>query len=302
MYMTNIHTFLRVAYCGSLTQAANELFVSQPTVTARLQQLEEEVGAVLIRRGKGVRALELTPQGKAFLPLAERWAALDAETCQFRDQKMQLPLSVACLDSVSRYILAPLFRDVTRQHPNLRLNIRTHQSHEIFSLVEGREVDLGFSYMLSHYDHVICRPLFSEPMVLVAAKDSLPEGPVDLARLDSALEIYVPWSREFRLWHNDWWNPKTMPLVQADLASMIPVYLDHPGSWAICPISAARAFQEADCAMEIREPAQPTPGRTCYLLSNRGKDEPETEAVLLFRAALEAFLERASWLKAVETG
>ena len=72
MYMTNIHTFLRVAYCGSLTQAANELFVSQPTVTARLQQLEEEVGAVLIRRGKGVRALELTPQGKAFLPLAER--------------------------------------------------------------------------------------------------------------------------------------------------------------------------------------------------------------------------------------
>ena len=51
MNMTNVHTFLRVVYSSSLTQAANELFVSQPTVTARLQQLEDEIGAVLIRRG-----------------------------------------------------------------------------------------------------------------------------------------------------------------------------------------------------------------------------------------------------------
>ena len=101
MNMTNIHTFLRVVYSSSLTQAANELFVSQPTVTARLQQLEEEVGSVLIHRGKGVRAVELTPQGKAFLPLAERWAALDTETSQFLAQQVQLPLSIACLDSIN---------------------------------------------------------------------------------------------------------------------------------------------------------------------------------------------------------
>jgi len=283
-------------YSGSLTQAAAELFVSQPTVTARIQQLEEELGAVLLRRGKGVRALELTAQGKAFLPLAERWAALDAETCQFRDQNMQLPLSVACLDSVNRYILGPVFRELTRQYPQLRLNIRTHQSQEIFALVENREVDLGVSYMLSHFNHVVCRPMFSEAMVLIAAAGTLPaDVPVDHTKLDPALEIYIQWGQEFRHWHNEWWDPKIMPLVQADLASMLPLYLNHPGSWAICPVSVARALQKEGCALEIRTLSQPVPKRTCYLISNRGKHEPENEAAELFRLELERFLADLSW-------
>ena len=68
MNLTNVQTFLRVVYTNSLTQAANELYVSQPTVTARLQQLETELNTVLLRRGKGLRTIELTPQGRAFIP------------------------------------------------------------------------------------------------------------------------------------------------------------------------------------------------------------------------------------------
>jgi len=204
MNMTNVHTFLRVVYSSSLTQAANELFVSQPTVTARLQQLEDEIGAVLIRRGKGIRAVELTPQGKAFLPLAERWAALETETSQFLAQQVQLSLSIACLDSINLYILSPLFRDLTRRYPALRLNLRTHQSYEIYSLVESHEVDFGFSYMLSHYTDLVCLPLFSERMVLLgSAASDWPDGPITPHQLDPALEIYVPWSQEFRRWLNN---------------------------------------------------------------------------------------------------
>ena len=123
MNLTNVQTFLRVVYCNSLMQAANELFVSQPTVTARLQQLETELHTVLLRRGKGVRAIELTPQGRAFVPLAERWVALETETSQFKAQQVYLPLSVACLDSINLYVLAPFFRELTKSTPQDRKSV-----------------------------------------------------------------------------------------------------------------------------------------------------------------------------------
>ena len=298
MNMTNIHTFLRVVYSNSLTQAANELFVSQPTVTARLQQLEDEVGAVLLHRGKGVRTVELTPRGKAFLPLAERWAALEIETGQFLAQQIRLPLSIACLDSINLYVLSSLFRDLTRQHPELRLNLRTHESYEIYSLVESHEVDFGFSYMLSHYTGVLAEPLFAEPMVLIgSAAAPWPEGPLSPQQLDPAGEIYVSWSQELDLWHRHWWNPQIPSLVQVDVAAMMPPYLDQPGSWAICPISVARSFRQTGVPMVPLELTEAIPQRTCYMLSSRTQSKTEPAAATLFRNALTTFLANAHWLE-----
>ena len=298
MNLTNVQTFLRVVYCSSLTQAANELYVSQPTVTARLQQLETELGTVLLRRGKGVRAIELTPQGRAFVPLAERWVALELETGHFKARQVQLPLSVACLDSINRYILAPLFRELTAEHPDLRLNIRTHQSYEIYSLVENHEVDFGFSYILSRHGNVACEPLFSEGMALLAAKEHPLTGRViEPAQLDPALEIYVPWSQKFTLWHSDWWDPKISPLLQTDLASMIPLYLDHPGSWAICPYSAARSFLRENGNLQVMQLSTPIPRRICYMLQSKTRSWTEPTAATIFRDAVIPYLERNSdWL------
>ena len=301
MNLTNVQTFLKVAYSSSLTHAANELYVSQPTVTARLQQLETELGTVLLRRGKGVRAIELTPQGKAFVSLAERWVALEMETVQFQSQQVQLPLSIACLDSINRYILAPLFRQLTRGNPDLRLNIRTHQSYEIFSLVENHEVDFGLTHILSRYNNVCCEPLFSEGMAVLGSKEYF-NGEEVLAprQLDPSLEVYVPWSQEFALWHNNWWDPKITPLVQTDLASMIPLYLDHPGSWAICPYSAARAFLQENRDLQVLQLDCELPRRICYLLRSRTSRWTELAAAEIFRESLQAYLEHATWLDKIE--
>lgn len=297
MNLTNVQTFLKVVYCNSLTQAANELFVSQPTVTARLQQLEQELETVLLRRSKGMRSIELTPQGKAFVPLAERWIALELETGRFRTQQVQMPLSIACLDSISRYILAPLFRQLTRDHPALRLDIRTHQAYEIFSLVGNHEVDLGFSYILYHYDNVLCEPLFTEHMaVLGSSCYDWPDRPLDPSELDPSLEIYVPWSRELALWHNNWWDPKAAPLVQTDLASMIPLYLDHPGSWTVCPFSTARAFLQENPRLKVLDLNCPIPNRIVYILHSKTGSRTDPKAADIFNKSLLPYLQQADWL------
>ena len=65
-----VETFLRIAEEGSVSAAAQNLFLSQSTVSSRLAALEEELGYTLVSRDRGKRYMALTPQGVCFLPLA----------------------------------------------------------------------------------------------------------------------------------------------------------------------------------------------------------------------------------------
>ena len=69
MELRNIKSFLKIAECGSFSQAANYLGYAQSTVTFHIQQLEEELGYSLFERiGKKI---SLTSYGENFLPLAK---------------------------------------------------------------------------------------------------------------------------------------------------------------------------------------------------------------------------------------
>ena len=70
MNNTDMETFWAVLEHGTLTAAAEALFITQPPLTNRIQALEAEVGAQLFHRGKGIRHIELTEAGQRFLPLA----------------------------------------------------------------------------------------------------------------------------------------------------------------------------------------------------------------------------------------
>ena len=63
MTYDQIETFLTVVSCGNITAAANELFVTQSTVSSRIQSLENELGTSLLIRAKGHHSVELTSYG-----------------------------------------------------------------------------------------------------------------------------------------------------------------------------------------------------------------------------------------------
>src|SRR5215218_9369606 len=65
--------FLAVARLGNVSRAAEEMYLTQPTLTARLKGLEEDLGDQLfVRTSRGMR---LTEAGKEFVPYAERCLA-----------------------------------------------------------------------------------------------------------------------------------------------------------------------------------------------------------------------------------
>lgn len=269
MNLVNIQTFLCVVRNQSISLAAQELFISQPTVSARLRQLEEDLGVTLIRRRKGVRSIELTPEGVKFIPLAERWAALGAETDGFAAQSFATPFTIASPDSLNLYLLQPLLRQLAKED-GLALRIRTQQSPEIFSLIDSMEADAGFVFHLSRSVNVVCKPLFSEQMVLLCSRNGdWPHRPIAPGELDPRHELFLPWSQDLQLWHDSLWNPAIRPYVQVDSASLLALYMDEPRSWALCPASVADALVKAGTPTDIHPLCQQPPDRTCYYLSGR---------------------------------
>jgi len=70
MEFSQLEAFLEAANRGSFRRAADALYLSQPSVSARVQTLENEVGVALFHRtARGVR---LTDMGRTFLPFAQR--------------------------------------------------------------------------------------------------------------------------------------------------------------------------------------------------------------------------------------
>ena len=107
--LPQIEAFLEVARRQNLSRAAEALFVSQPTLTARLQSLEAALGEQLFVRTR--RGMRLTEAGDAFLPYAEHAVAALADG---RERLAELRRGVAgrlvlgAPPTVSTYILPAL--------------------------------------------------------------------------------------------------------------------------------------------------------------------------------------------------
>jgi DNA-binding transcriptional LysR family regulator len=178
MLTAQIEAFLETAQQGTLRGAAETLHVTQPALTARLQALEAELGAVLFARSR--RGMALTDAGRAFLPYAERaMGALDDGASLVRDlgQGGTGELVLGAAPAVSTYVLPALLVRFTDRHPRVRLVVRTGHSEEILAMALRREIDLGLVRELHHPD-IESRPIYEDGLVLVAhPSHPLADGP-----------------------------------------------------------------------------------------------------------------------------
>src|SRR5580765_4572748 len=169
--LVQVEGFLEVARRGSVSRAAEALFVTQPTLTARLHSLERELGAPLfVRTPHGMR---LTDAGRAWVPYAER--ALRA-LVDGRDVLEQVKtasaghLMIGAAPAVSTYILPELLEKFVADHPRVEVSVRTGHSEDSVDLVLSDEVQIGLGRAIRHPELEL-RPFHTEELVLVCAPD-----------------------------------------------------------------------------------------------------------------------------------
>lgn len=97
MNIPGIETFLAIVETGSISNAAEKLFLSQSTVSNRLDILEEDLGMTLIKRYRGKRYITLTAKGEEFMFVARRWMSLKKDTDVWMNQEISSKLNIGSL-------------------------------------------------------------------------------------------------------------------------------------------------------------------------------------------------------------
>jgi DNA-binding transcriptional LysR family regulator len=169
--LVQVEGFLEIARRGSVSRAAEALFITQPTLTARLHGLERELGTPLFFRTP--HGMRLTDAGRAWVPFAER--ALRA-LVDGRDALEQVKtgsaghLMIAAAPAVSTYVLPGLLERFVAAHPRVEVSVRTGHSEDVLELVLRDEVQIGLGRAIRHPD-IELRPFHTEDLVLVCAPD-----------------------------------------------------------------------------------------------------------------------------------
>jgi DNA-binding transcriptional LysR family regulator len=165
-------SLVAVADAGAVTAAAQRIHISQSALSRRLAQLESELGAQLLVRGR--RGAELTEAGR--LVVVECRAMLARYAAMRRDIAEQLGLGqgtvvLGCGATVTSYLLPPAIATFRANHPSIRFLVKEAGSHQVVDDVVHGRAQVGIVTLPVVHDDLELTPLMEDEIVLVARKD-----------------------------------------------------------------------------------------------------------------------------------
>lgn len=288
-----IETFLAVVETKSLSRAAERLYLSQPTVSYRLKSLEDELGFPLLERSKGYRTIELTTRGKSFVSIAARWMQLWQDIRLLSASDSKLPLNLSCTNSISTYLLSPLFKALASSGTLFDLTIQNHDTAGIYRAVEAHDSDVGLAYEYVSSKNLLVEPLFSERMYLVrlCADPNEIRTAYHPAELRVEDELYLNSSSSYQAWHDKWWDASARPYVNVSTESLLLDFMDNPRFWAVVPASVVGTFRRRE-NFKVYELLHPPEDRVCYRITNRVPSESRKKNIQLFNDCLRSFIQK----------
>ena len=230
MTQQGIEVFLAVARLGSISAAAQALYITQPAVSRHLKSLEDALGCSLVVRGRGQRRVELTDQGRDFIQVAEKWRLLWQETREVAGQDRAQTLRVASVGSLVSYLLPPVFRDFL-DAPGRTLTFHHHHSSEAYDYIAQGLADVALISDHMYHPQVETVPAFRSAMVLLTGPGLDWPETVHPSRLDPSRELRLPWNPEYDLWHSFWFSAAAAPRAVLDQMSLLEEFFTWQDSW-----------------------------------------------------------------------
>lgn len=172
MEIGQLRAFVVAAREKSFTRAAEALYVTQPSVTARIQTLEIEMKTPLFLR-KG-RTIELTESGKVFLPFAERaLSVLDEGEQAVRNVRDGTAgrLSIAAIQTICLFLIAPVLDQYHRVNPSVEIYLQQGASTHIIEMLLDDVVQLGVVIGPVIHPQIKTIASFHDEMIVVASPE-----------------------------------------------------------------------------------------------------------------------------------
>ncbi|MDT0467238.1 transcriptional regulator CynR [Streptomyces gibsoniae] len=166
--LRHLRYLLAVAEHGNFTRAAEELHISQPTLSQQIKQLERTLGVQLLdRTGRTVR---LTDAGAVYTDHARRalrdLAAAERAVHDVQDlSRGHLRLGVT--PTFTAYLVGPLTAELHTRHPGISLTLAEMTQDHVEAALLADDLDLGIAFAGTHLSGITATALFTETLSLV---------------------------------------------------------------------------------------------------------------------------------------
>lgn len=171
MNLAAFDAFLAVMHTGSVSQAAEKLFLTQPAITKRLKTLEEELGVRLFEpAGRGIQP---TPAAHELLPRVKHWL-LDYENIKHALSHAQNSIGGVLRIGTSHHIglhhLPEILKTYVQQYPEVQLDVHFVDSEQAHQAVLSGELELAFLTLPPQPDaRLNYQPLWQDQLKFVVA-------------------------------------------------------------------------------------------------------------------------------------
>jgi DNA-binding transcriptional LysR family regulator len=164
-----LETFMWVANLRSFRGAADKLHTTQPAVSMRIAQLEDQLRVQLLQRDR--RLVALTQKGQELLAYAERLMRLRAEMVEAVGDRsaMRGIVRLGVSETIVHTWLPTLIERVNTAYPNLELEIEVDISPSLHDRLIAKDINLAFLLGPISNPNVLSRPLCSFPLAFVAS-------------------------------------------------------------------------------------------------------------------------------------
>lgn len=166
MTLRSLQIFVAVAECGNMTKAAEKLFISQPSVSLAISDIEREYDVTLFNRNAG--KIQLTHTGRKVLEYARKILSLelDMEKCM-RHEAENYCIRVGATITVGATIIGPVIAKMKESIPKVNYHVNVANTHIIEKMLLDGEVDVAVVEGEISNPNLEVRSFLNEHLVLI---------------------------------------------------------------------------------------------------------------------------------------
>jgi len=235
MDINTLNTFIEVCRTCHFGKAAENLFITQSAVSARVRQLEKEIGVQLFVRDRN--NIRPTPAGEKLVFHAENilniWNRVKTEIAIEDENK--IPLSIGAVSSLWDIYLNKWLAKITSENESIVLTCQLLSSDLINQKISNNTLDVGFTYNPPHEEHIKIIKLLPIKFTMVSSRQGVTSG-----EAVSKDYIFVDLGTSFSAAHSEHFQNIPSPLIRTDLGRIARSFIKKNGGSAYLPESVVR--------------------------------------------------------------
>ncbi len=239
MKIDHIRTFLEISNCGNFNRAAENLHVTQSTISARVKALEDRFGRILFTRGHS--GVELTSAGQHF-----REYALNIQRLwQQAQQRVSLPenfshgIGLGLQVSLWESLILKWIPWMRHNANTVAIHVEADYSPSLMRQLSDGLLDIGVMYNPRQTPGLIIEDLLDETLLLVATDER--------EMVDGWVEdyVFVDWGEDFRRQHSEAFRDMDTPAISVGLGPLGLEYIRQNGGSGYFPMRVIQPFIES---------------------------------------------------------